>query len=237
MAEIIFVLMLFVVINSAFKLSFWKWWQVGIFSLLAAIFTMAMCPLAILQSKTQLADYLQNISALQDMAILITLETLLCLGFCMTRLDGMFEEEGSKRKWWTRLLWWYPGLLIFPVLFYCLTELIFTFAGVPFMVTAGLLATAVFVLLPFLALLMKHLVPEPELRLEIHFLVSLLICVLGLLSTVNGRTVYAAVSNPISLGTLAIALGFFVILFMVGYIWNSLKFPFLQKRRKKGGKI
>ncbi len=237
MAEILFVLMLFVVINSAFKLSFWKWWQAGIFSLLAAIFTVAVYPLAILQSKTQLADYLQNISALQDMAILITLETLLCLGFCMTRLDGMFEDGENRRKWWTKLLWWYPGLLIFPVLFYCLTELIFTFAGVPFMLTASLLAVAVFVILPLLALLMKYLVPESELRLEIHFLISLLICVLGLLSTVNGRTVYAAVSNPINLGTLALAIGIFVILFLAGYIWNSLKFPFLQKRRKRGGKM
>ncbi len=224
------VLMLFVVINSSFKLSFWKWWQVGIFSLVAAGFTASMYPFAIMQSKTQIADYLQNTEALQNMAILVTLESALCFGFCMVYLGGLY---GRKNLWWAKLLWWYPSLLIFPVLFYCLTELIFSLPGVPFTVTAYCLAGAVLVLLPALSWLMKYLVPEPEFRLEIHFLISLFVCILGLLSTVNGRTVYAAVNNPLNVKALIVAIVLFVILFMIGYIWNMLKFPLLQKLKHK----
>ncbi len=234
MEQIILILMLFIVINSAFKLSFWKWWQVGIFSLVAAAFAAGMYPYAILQSKTQIADYLQNTGALQDMAILVTLESALCFGFCITYLRGLY---GKKEPWWAKLLWWYPGVLIFPVLFYCLAELIFLFVGVPFTVTSYALAAAVLVLLPVLSWLMKYLVPEPDLRLEIHFLISLFICILGLLSTVNGRTVYAAVSQPVNWKAVWLSIAVFVILFAAGFAWNRMKFPLLQRMRKKKMKM
>ncbi len=227
--------MLFIGINSAFKLSFWKGWQVAVFSLVAAVFAAGMYPYAILQSKTQIADYLQNTGALQNMAILVTLESALCFGFCVAYLRGLY---GKKNPWWAKLLWWYPGVLIFPVLFYCLTELIFTFVGVPFSVTAYVFAAAVLVLLPALSWLMKYLVPEPDLRLEIHFLVSLFICILGLLSTVNGRTVYAAVDMSVNWNAVGLSLAGAAVLFAGGFVWNQIKFPWLQKKRlKKESKI
>lgn len=74
MELIIQILMLFILINCILKLSFWKLWQVGVFSLIAAIFVVGTCRFAILQSKTQLSDYLNNTTIMQDMAVLITLE-------------------------------------------------------------------------------------------------------------------------------------------------------------------
>ena len=140
---------------------------------------------AILQSKTQIADYLQNTEALQNMAIIITLESALCFGYCVAFLRGLY---GKKNLWWAELLRWYPSLLLFPVLFYYLTEAIFRLPGVDFSVTAWSLAGIVVIAIPLLSRLMKYLVPEDDLRLEVHFLVSLFICILGLLTTVNGKT-------------------------------------------------
>ena len=133
MEQIILILMLFIAINCAFKLSLWRWWQAGIYSLIMAVFTVLAYPYAILQSKTQIADYLQNTEALQNMAVIITLESALCFGFCVTYLRGLY---GKKNPWWAKLLWWYPSLLLFPVVFYCLTEAIFTFVGIAFTTTA-----------------------------------------------------------------------------------------------------
>ncbi len=230
MEQIVLILMLFIVINCAFKLSFWKWWQAGIYSLLAAVFTVAMYPYAILQSKTQIADYLQNVVALQNMSIVITLESAVCFSFCVTYLRGLF---GRKNPWWAVTLWWYPSLLMLPVLFYCLTELIFTFVGVPFELVAYVMASVVLVALPLLAKLVRYLLPEADFRLEVYFLISLFICMLGLLTTVNGETVYAAVDEPINWNAVALSLVLFVGLFCVGFVWNRIKFPLIQYWRNR----
>lgn len=222
--------MLFIAINCAFKLSLWKWWQAGIYSLIVAAFTLLACPYAILQSKTQIVDYLQNTEALQNMAVIITLESALCFGFCVTYLRGLY---GKKNPWWAELLWWYPSLLLFPVVFCCLTEAIFTFVGMSFTTIACIVATSVLVLIPVLAWAVKYFVPEKDLRLEIHFLVSLFVCILGLLTTVNGKTVYAAVDEPVNWNAVILALSLFAGLFIVGYVWSRIKYPLIQKRNKK----
>ena len=110
MELIIHILMLFTVINCSFKLSFWKLWQTVIYSLIAGLFVAGTWQYAILQSKTQIADYLQNTEALQNMAIIITLESALCFGYCVAFLRGLY---GKKNLWWAELLRWYPSLLLF----------------------------------------------------------------------------------------------------------------------------
>ena len=108
MELIIHILMLFIVINCSFKLSFWKLWQTVIYSLIAGLFVAGTWQYAILQSKTQIADYLQNTEALQNMAIIITLESALCFGYCVAFLRGLY---GKKNLWWAELLRWCKGEL------------------------------------------------------------------------------------------------------------------------------
>ncbi len=93
MELIIHILMLFIVINCSFKLSFWKLWQTVIYSLIAGLFVAGTWQYAILQSKTQIADYLQNTEALQNMAIIITLESALCFGYCVAFLRGLYGKK------------------------------------------------------------------------------------------------------------------------------------------------
>ena len=50
MELIIHILMLFIVINCSFKLSFWKLWQTVIYSLIAGLFVAGTWQYAILQS-------------------------------------------------------------------------------------------------------------------------------------------------------------------------------------------
>ena len=122
-----------------------------------------------------------------------------CLSVChppvedtVTYLRGLY---GKKNPWWAKLLWWYPSLLLFPVVFYCLTEAIFTFVGIAFTTTAYIVAAIVLIAIPALAKAVQYLVPEKDLRLEIHFLVSLFVCILGLLTTVNGKTLHLGTAH------------------------------------------
>lgn len=227
MELIIQILMLFIVINCILKLSFWKPWQAGLCGLFCALFVVWCCQYAILQSKTQLADYLSNISVLQDAAVLITIESALCFAFCFAALREIF---GKKVKKWIRPLYWYPSLLIFPVLFYILTQLIFSMSGTDFSTISYILAGVVLVLLPLLSIGVGYLFPEKDLRLEVHFLVSLFVCVLGLLTTVNGNVTYAVAEESINWKALGASLSLFAIAFIIGYFWNKVKWIIRQKK-------
>lgn len=230
MELIIQILMLFIVLNSVLKLSFHRSWQVIVFSLLCGLFVIAVYPYAIEQSKTQLADYLSNAKIMQDSAVLVTLEASVCFAFCFLYSKKLF---GGKLSRWGRILQWYISLLIFPVLFYLLTQTIFTLSGTDFKTIAYLIAVAVTVGIPLLAWLVRYLFPESDFRLEVHFIASLFVCILGLVTTVNGNVTYAAVDEPVNWHALALAFGFFAVAFAAGYGWNRLKWIVRQRRELK----
>ncbi|WP_029902614.1 hypothetical protein [Prevotella sp. 10(H)] len=230
MELIIQILMLFILINCILKLSFWKPWQAAIFGFICAVFILWTCQYAILQSKTQLADYLKNSYIMQDAAVLITIESAICFAFCFAALREMF---GKKTKRWIQPLYWYPSLLIFPVLFYLLTQIIFAMPGTDFTLISYLLAGGVLIGLPALSYLVKYLYPERELRLEVYFLVSLFVCIIGLITTVNGNVTYAAVEEPINIKALALSFILFAVAFLLGMVWNKVKWTFRQKKESK----
>ncbi|MBP1619108.1 MAG: hypothetical protein H6Q14_2935 [Bacteroidetes bacterium] len=228
MEFIIQILMLFTVLNCILKLSFWKWWQSALFGLICAGFVFLTKQYAILQSKTQLVDYLTNKTALENMAVLLTIESAICFGFCVAALRNLFGKKKQKKL---LPLYWYPSLMVFPVLFYVLTQTIFNMPGTDFNQISIILAAAVFLVFPLAGEGFKWLFPEHESRLEVHFLVSLFVCVLGLLATVNGNVTYAAVKEPINWMALGFSFGLFLVTFLLGYAWSKLKW-LLSKKRK-----
>ena len=226
MEYIILILIIFIFINTVLKLSYWKWWQSVIFGLICGVFVLLAYPYAISQSKTELAGYLNNSMIMQDMAVLVTMESIIYIGFCFLAMRQLY---GRTTKKWIKLLYWYPGILVFPVLFYVLTYMIFSFPGISFTTIAYILATSVAVSFPLLSVGIKWLLPEKELRLEMQFLISLFITIIGLISTENGNTVYAAVSEPLDVKALLIALGLFLFFFAIGYGWNKIKWRYKHK--------
>lgn len=230
MELIIHILLLFIVVNSILKMSFWKWWHVLIFSTISALFVLWSEQFAILQSKTQLYDFMQNSEALKNVAVLITIEAAINLAYSFVALRTQF---GLKKRRRLMVLHWYPGLLIFPILFYILTQSIFVFAGIDFDKITYIIAISVFVTIPLLRKGIKYLIPETEFRLEIHFLVTLFVAFIGLLTTVNGNVTYVATEQDYNIRALVLAFSIFATTFLVGYIWNKYKWHFLQKKNNK----
>ncbi len=220
MELVIQILMLFIFINAVVKLSFWKWWQTTLFGLVCAGFVVFAHQYAILQSKTQLADYLNNKSAMQDIAVLITMESVLCFAFGFTALLG---TENKRWKWVGRILYWYPSLLLFPVLFYLLTQFIYALPGTDFTTISYLMAAGVLIGIPLASEGIKYLCPEKEFRLEIFFLVSLFVCIIGLITTVNGNVTYAVAKEPLNFKAILVSGGLFLIMFLIGLVWNKIK--------------
>lgn len=224
------ILMLFVALGCILKLSFWKWWQAAIFGVVCGLFVVAVCPLAAMQSKRQLAEFLADPSAMQDMAVIVTLEASVCFAYCFLASKKIY---GGTMPRWGRVVQWYASLLIFPVLFFVLTQAIYAFPGSDFATIAWLLAGCAAIGLPLLRWVVKRLFPQSDYRLEVYFLVSLFLAILGLISTVNGNVTYAAPHETTDWAVLAPALLLFVIVFSAGFAWNRIKWIIKQNRKNR----
>lgn len=188
MELILITLMLFVALNTLLKLSFWNTGAQMAFALVAGALVYAMYPIAIGQSKTQLADFLSDNGLMQNASVLVSLESAAFLLFCF--LEVGLLKKGQVR--YLKLLRWFPGVSIFPVLFHALTRFIFAWPGASFSLLAALLAVFVSILISFLGKFLLWVLHERETRLEVLFISSLFTIAVGLVATVNATTTYQA---------------------------------------------
>lgn len=195
METIVVVLMILVCFNFMMKQTFRKRGSVAAIAVVAALFVGLMCPYAIQQSKTQIADWLADAQLMLDTSVVLTVEVALQMAFCMLAVHVLTTGPVKKRTLWAyRALRWFPGILIFPVLFSGLVYLIFSFPGVSFSLVAWSMA-GVLILISVGTLFLRYLLPEKELRLELLFLTNALTAILGIIATVNGRTAVTGISE------------------------------------------
>lgn len=227
METVVLIIMLLVVVMFLLKLTFHH--PIGVMALcaLAAIFSVMTVGYATEQSKTQIASWLSQPDLMLDTSVWLTIDVALLIAFCV--LEGRRLTGGltRKEKIWHAFTLWFPGILIFPVLFSFLVEVIFAMPGTDFNMIGWMMAAGVMILFPLLALGLRHLLPETDLRLELIFLLSLLTAALGIIATVNGRTA-AAGSGHVEWDALA---GVIAIL-IAGTIAGLLIFKYKSSRIK-----
>ena len=188
METVVWVMILLVCFNFVLKQTYCKVWMVAVLSVVCALFVALTWQWAIEQSKSQLQDWLNNPALMLDTAVILSIEVIIQMAYCILAAHLMNTGKVSRRTLFIyKLLRWFPGLLIFPVLFYIETQCMFLFTGDDFQVIAYLLAACVLILVPVLSWGVRWLVPEKELRLEVFFLSNALIAILGIIATVNGR--------------------------------------------------
>ena len=230
METVVFVLMILVCFSFMLKQTYRKNRSVAVIAVVCALFTGLMWPYAIEQSKTQIADWLADTALMLDTAVLLTLEVILQMTFCM--LAAHVQTSGPLRKrtlWMYRALRWFPGILIFPVLFSALVALIFAFPGVSFSLLSWSMAVGILILIPAGTWLLRCVMPEKDVRLELLFLVNALIAVLGVVATVNGRTAVAGISGA-DWSALAALVVIIVLGALAGFVAYRIK---LKKKAKK----
>ena len=196
MESVVLVMMILVCFNYILKQTYRKVYSIAFSAIVCALFVGLMWPYAIEQSKSQISDWLANSALMLDIAVLLTLEVAVQMAFCV--LSAHIQTSGKVKPitiWVYRVLRWFPGVLIFPVLFSLLVSAIFALPGVSFSLIAWVLAAIVFIVIPLAAWGVKWLLPEKEIRLELLFLSNALIAILGVIATVNGQTAVAGISD------------------------------------------
>ena len=191
METVVLVMMTVVCFNYLLKQTWRKPFYVAFSAVVCALFVGLAWPWAIEQSKNRIAGWLADSALMLDLAVLLTLEVALQMAFCIVaaHIHTAGRVKPSVVRLY-RLLRWFPGLLIFPVLFSLLVAAIFALPGV-----AWSLAAVVAVVIPLGRWALKHLLPEKEIRLELLFLANALIALLGIIATVNGRTAVAGLTS------------------------------------------
>ena len=196
MESVVLVMMILVCFNYILKQTYRKVYSIAFSAIVCALFVGLMWPYAIEQSKSQISDWLANSTLMLDIAVILTLEVAVQMAFCV--LSAHIQTSGKVKPitiWVYRVLRWFPGVLIFPVLFSLLVSAIFALPGVSFSLIAWGLAAIVFIVIPLAAWGVKWLLPEKEIRLELLFISNALIAILGVIATVNGQTAVAGISD------------------------------------------
>lgn len=196
METVVVVMMILVCFTYMLKQTNRKIYSVLFSATLSALFVGLMWPYAIEQSKTQISDWLADTALMLDMAVILTLEVAVQMAYCLlaAHLQTLGQVSPLRLRIY-RLLRWFPGVLIYPVLFSLLVSAIFTWPGTSFSLIAWGLAAVIWVVIPLGSWMMRWLLPEKEIRLELLFLANALIAVLGVVATVNGSTAVAGISE------------------------------------------
>lgn len=223
METVVIVIMLAVALTFLLKLSCHGRAGVPAICATAALFTALCGDYAAMQSKTQIADWLQNPDLMLDTSVLLTLDVMMQLAFCFLRTR---KAAGERLSRWLeaayQICFWFPGILIFPVLFSTLVEIIFAFPGGDFQTISWTAGAVVLVASPLLAWVLRLLMPRVGMRLELLFLNNLLTAALGIVATVNGRTASAGVAD-VEWAPLAGVLGIVAAGAVAGLIISKIK--------------
>lgn len=232
MDTIVWILILLTAFNFLLKQTFWKPVAVAAAAGIAAVFVLLTWHYAIEQSKTQIGDWLSDNQLMLDTSVVLTIELSLQMAFCLLSVHvANFSPVKRRMMWAYRVLYWFPGVLIFPVLFFGLTQTIFSFPGVSFELIAWVFALFVVVAIPWGRWLIKLLLPEPELRLELFFLTNALAAILGIIATVNGRTAVDGTTR-VDWSALSGCIGLFVVGAIVGWIVYVVKRKLIFKLKR-----
>ena len=234
METVVIISMGIVCFNYLLKQTYRKWPAVAISSLCAAIFTGLMWRFAIEQSKTQITDWLSEQPLMLDLAVILSVDVILQIAFCMITVRILSTEPLKKWQVFTyKMLRWFPGILIYPVLFSLLVMLVFALPGVSFRLISWSFAGVLLFAIPLFTFVLKSLIPEKDLRIELLFLTNMLLAMLGIISTVNGNTAVEGQSSV----QLASLLGLILLLAIFGFagfymrkIGIKNKIKYLNKR-------
>jgi hypothetical protein len=179
----------------------------------------AIYPLATEQSQVTIQQAIESPEILSNITVLVTIESAICLIFSIIYLKNIFNKE---HKFWDKVLHFFPSLLVFPVIFYLLTQTIFYFSGVDFSIITiffSILSAITIVVFPTL---LQSFLPEKDLRLEIHLISSLIITILGLISTNNGKLIYVPKTENINFVALSSTFLLFFVFFIIGFLVNKI---------------
>lgn len=175
---------LFCIVSCLLKCSFYSRRGIIAAALAWALFAKLVTPLLTELSRTEWESWFASRRQMLDLTVCVVLEASLMLGFCFNKVS----PESSSRSGWSarivrRLLGLYPGLLAGGALCHLSLWLLYSVPGLDFSLFSWMAATITFILFWGGIQLTRFLLNEEEVRLELLFIVNMLLIVLGIIGS------------------------------------------------------
>jgi hypothetical protein len=183
MEYVIHLLAIFIAINFLLKAGFYS--RRGILAVAAgcALFTWLVTPWMTEQSKTVMAAFFASRAQMLNLSVCVTLEAALMIAFCFDCFAEMRTRNTVFKQAVTLFLKLYPGLLAGGVICYALALLLFSFPGMDFGSLSWIAALAVFLTVGLGSPLLRRLIGDRALHLEVLFIVNIFIVILSIIAT------------------------------------------------------
>lgn len=221
MEYIYLLLLIFVLCQSIVKVSFVRWYFGVTLGVVAGGFILLVSDTAAGMSGQALEAWIGSTTVASNLAVLITIETLIVVSYIFMELRCRLGTPVSPL--YIIPLRIYPCFMLFPMLFYLLVQIYISTPGLDFDTAAYLLSGGIVLLISGGSMLIRWILPEGEFRLELLFILSIMVCVIGLIATSDGKTVYAAVDTPIDAQYLMGSMGVLLALLVMGFFIHRLK--------------
>lgn len=185
MEYVIHLLMGFIALSFILKIGFYPRWGVWLAGICSSIFLLSIGEWATEQSATEIAALFTSQSQMLTFSVYITLEAFIMIAFCFNCLAQTSPHQTLFQKAVNRICNLYPGLLMTLVLAYLLPQLYFTFSGISFRLITIVCSVSIFILIPLVDHLLRSILRETRLRLEMLFITNLFIVLLNIIITGN----------------------------------------------------
>ncbi len=194
MDTIVHILMVFIFINLTLKQTFNNLIYVFVFSLITLLFTGLSCPFVIEQSITNINSKLSDYSFVLNLSVLLCIDVFLYIGFCI------YETKDSKslnklNRIAKKSLNLFSGFLFFVMCFFSLSMVLYSFPGKSFYGISWGYALILAVLIPIIRKLFLILLPTKDTRLELLFVLNIIVLLLSVLITVVNAEAIIGISN------------------------------------------
>ncbi len=174
MNYLIAILACFVTVSFLLKVGFFSTKGLVAVGIVFAIFTLCVTPRMTELSHDVFLQITTTKEILLNVAVCMVLESVIMIAYCFTC---------PSKKWLYSLLHIYPGLLVIPALCYFQAQLLYLLPGVDFKLTAWVTALLAFMTVVGGSKLFNQLLGGRQARLEMLFIVNLLIIMLCIVIT------------------------------------------------------
>ncbi len=193
-----------------------------VFCIVAAVGIYFMYPFAIEQSYSKFQQLMQNQHKLSNIMVVQIIECLLGLLFSIFLIRMFYGEKVNKVFKYFKF---FPGIIIFPALFYAESAIFLNVTGVDFKILAIIVAVVLPATIFLINKSLKYLVPEYDLRLELKFMLHILQLIVAVIISI--RIFRLPTTNLVSEFYIKQLLAFFGVVLLFGIL------GFFRYNRKK----
>lgn len=212
-------LLVLALLSSLFQMSHWSWTVRVIAALTLALFAYLLYPWVIEQSKDQLNVWMSNPIIMQNLAVIQVIEAILFIIIDLGLTKQFFGRPAKKYYLWASF---FPGIMLLAgvlyiqmICFYTFSSLDFDTLGMIFSISLG----GIFLILPAI---IRWVVPEDYLRMELRYILSFGQLLGGVVITVFCQGLpYSQHHLQFEFGPLLIVVGLFMTSALIGWLWHK----------------